>query len=94
MGVIALLLSILILLLLPFIHISHVRSSLFKPIYKILCFGFISTTILLGYLGSKPIEQPYLFIAQYATIAYFSFFILLIITEIMDKKFIKTLQKI
>jgi quinol-cytochrome oxidoreductase complex cytochrome b subunit len=85
LGVLALLASILILLVLPFIHTSHIRSSLFKPFYKVLCFSFISISILLGYLGAKPIEPPYLLTAQYATVGYFSFFFVLVIVEHLDK---------
>jgi len=89
LGVLALLASILILLVLPFIHTTHVRSSLFKPYYKILCFSFISISMLLGYLGAKPIEAPYLTIAQYATLGYFSFFVLLLLMEKLDHFFCK-----
>ena len=94
LGVIALLLSILILLLLPFIHPTHVRSSLFKPVYKTMCLIFIANAILLGFLGAKPIEAPYLFMAQLATAIYFSFFPLLIIVERIDLLLNKLVKRI
>lgn len=92
LGVLALLMSILILLFLPFIHSSYIRSSLFKPIYKILCLSFLAIVIILGFLGAKPIEAPYLSLAQYATVAYFSFFPILIIIEKIDLTLIKLLK--
>lgn len=93
LGVLALLASILILLTLPFMHSTHIRSSLFKPVYKILCFILIAVIILLGYLGAKPIEAPFLVTAQIATAAYFSFFILLLIVEPIDLALIRALKK-
>lgn len=49
---------------------------------------FIGVVILLGYLGAKPIEEPYLTIAKYATMFYFIFFILAICAETYDVLFI------
>lgn len=92
LGVLALLMSILILLFLPFVHSSYIRSSLFKPVYKILCLSFLAIVIILGFLGAKPIEAPYLSLAQYATIGYFSFFPLLVIIEKIDLTLIKLLK--
>jgi len=88
LGVLALLLSILILMVLPYLHSTFVRSALFKPLYKYISFMFIGVVILLGYLGAKPIEEPYLTIAIYATLAYFFYFVLAIIGEIYDFLFI------
>ena len=89
LGVIALLSSILILLALPYIHTTHIRISLFKPVYKILVFIFLANAILLGYLGAKPIESPYLEIAKIATVIYFSFFILILLFEHLEKTITK-----
>jgi ubiquinol-cytochrome c reductase cytochrome b subunit len=94
LGVLALLMSIAILLILPFIHATYLRSSLFKPVYKVLCFAFLADVILLGFLGAKPIEAPYLSMAQYATIGYFSFFIILILVERIDLLTIRMLKAV
>lgn len=87
-GVVALLMSIVMLVFLPYLHSTHIRSALFKPGYKFFCFGFISICILLGYLGAKPIEEPFLTIAQICTIVYFLFFGVLLICELYDFYFI------
>jgi len=93
-GVLALLMSIVMLLFLPYLHSSYVRSSLFKPVYKVFCFCFIANVFLLGYLGAKPIEAPYLSLAQLATIIYFSFFFLLVFIERSDQYILGKLKKI
>lgn len=93
-GVLALLMSIVMLLFLPFLHSSDVRSSLFKPVYKVFCFSFIAIVILLGYLGAKPIEEPYLSLAQIATSAYFIYFFLLIFIDRIDQFLLILLKKI
>ena len=85
LGVIALLSSIIILLFLPYIHTTLIRTSSFKPIYKLLINIFIGNSLLLGYLGAKPIESPFLEMAKICTLIYFSFFIIIILTEKIDK---------
>jgi quinol-cytochrome oxidoreductase complex cytochrome b subunit len=77
LGVIALLASIVMLGLLPFLHKSHIRNVGFKPISKFFVLLFITTVILLTYFGAQPIEEPFTLLSQYCTIAYFSFFFIL-----------------
>lgn len=52
---------------------------------------FISVNILLGYIGGKPIENPYLIIGQILTLVYFLFFPLTLILEQTDYLIMKTL---
>ena len=56
LGVIAMFSSILILLFVPWLDTSRVRSSKYRPIYKWFFWLFIISVISLGYLGSKPPE--------------------------------------
>lgn len=75
-GVIAMLTSILILAALPWIHSTEIRSSRFRPIYK-LCYGILlSCCFLLGWIGGMPVEDPYIIIGQSLSIVYFLYFIL------------------
>jgi len=77
-GVIAMVSAILILLLLPLLHISYIRSSSFRPLQKILFWFFVMDVIILGWIGGQPVEDPYVLIGQIATMFYFSFFIVFI----------------
>jgi quinol-cytochrome oxidoreductase complex cytochrome b subunit len=70
-GVIALLAAILSLLLLPYIFLVDLRSSVFRPISKFLVWCFLIVVIFLGWVGGKPVEDPFLTIGQLATLFYF-----------------------
>lgn len=84
-GVICMILAILILLILPFIHSSRIRSSNFKPINKYFFWLFIANFLLLIFLGGKPIDYPYIQLGQIATMIYFVYFLILIpITGIIE----------
>lgn len=94
LGVVALLMSIVSLLFLPFMHSAYIRSALFKPLYKVVVFSFLGITLLLGYLGAKPIEEPFLSLAQFSTGAYFAFFVILIVIDRLDIFFLNYIRKI
>lgn len=76
-GVIAMLASLLILLILPFVHTSRVRSTTFRPIWKVIFWLFVANFFLLMQIGGLPIEEPYSTVGQLACVFYFSFFIIL-----------------
>nr|YP_010872860.1 cytochrome b [Pheidole pieli]WGV34047.1 cytochrome b [Pheidole pieli] len=73
-GVIALLMSIIILYLLPLMS-SSMNTLSFYPLTQILYFIFINNFILLTWAGAQPIESPYMYISQFLSIMYFSYFI-------------------
>ena len=77
-GVIALVLSLLILFTLPFLHISKLKSLQFRPLGKLFYWVFMANFILLTWIGSKPVEEPFITIGQYSSILYFSYFLILI----------------
>jgi quinol-cytochrome oxidoreductase complex cytochrome b subunit len=76
LGVVLLMLSILILMFLPFYGRSLIRSFMFRPIYKFLFWFFLFDCLLLGWIGGKPIEAPYYDLGQFFTIFYFIYFFL------------------
>ena len=78
MGVLALFASLLVLLILPIINTSSVRSSLYRPLYQKFFWFLVADFFLLSYLGQAPAESPYIEVGQIATIYYFSFFIVLV----------------
>ena len=88
-GVIALVLSILVLAVLPFVHTSSLRSLSFRPLAKLLYWCFMVNFILLTWIGSKPVEDPYIFIGQISSIFYFSYFLIIIpIIGLIENKLI------
>jgi ubiquinol-cytochrome c reductase cytochrome b subunit len=77
-GVIAMVAAILVLLLLPIINTSEVRSSKFRPIYSVAYWFLVADFLLLGWIGQKPVETPYIEVGQFLTVFYFSFMLILI----------------
>nr|YP_009441589.1 cytochrome b [Tachyta nana]AOY39264.1 cytochrome b [Tachyta nana] len=75
-GVIALLMSILILLIIPFTNKSKFQSNKFYPINQIMFWMFFSIVILLTWIGMRPVEDPYIMTGQILTIIYFLYFII------------------
>jgi ubiquinol-cytochrome c reductase cytochrome b subunit len=77
-GVIAMFAAVLILLFVPWLDTSRVRSAKYRPIYKWFFWFFVFTCVALGWLGSKPAEQPYVAWAQFFTFAYFAYFLIVL----------------
>nr|WNH42148.1 cytochrome b [Neoperla gibbosa]WNH42149.1 cytochrome b [Neoperla gibbosa] len=75
-GVIALVLSIAILFILPFSHISKFRGTQFYPINQLLFWSLLTIVILLTWIGARPVEAPYILTGQILTILYFAYFVL------------------
>nr|YP_009919037.1 cytochrome b [Hylemya vagans]QMP96630.1 cytochrome b [Hylemya vagans] len=73
-GVIALILSIAILMILPFYHLSKFRGIQFYPMNQILFWFMLMTVILLTWIGTQPVENPYVLTGQILTVIYFSYF--------------------
>ena len=90
-GVVAMVGAILILAVLPIINTSEIRSSKFRPIYGIAYWFLVSDFLLLGWIGQKPVETPYIEVGQVGTAFYFLFFIVLIpVIGIVEKTLIRT----
>jgi ubiquinol-cytochrome c reductase cytochrome b subunit len=79
-----------VLLLLPILNTSEIRSSKFRPIYGIAYWFLVSDFLLLGWIGQKPVETPYIEIGMGATFFYFFFLLILIpLIGIIEKKLIR-----
>nr|YP_009175639.1 cytochrome b [Atrijuglans hetaohei]ALH16796.1 cytochrome b [Atrijuglans hetaohei] len=74
-GVIALVVSILILIILPFTYNKKFQGIQFYPINQSLFWIMLSTVILLTWIGARPVEDPYIITGQILTFIYFSYFI-------------------
>jgi len=76
-GVVAMVAAILILLLLPVLNTSEIRSTKFRPLYGLAYWFLVSDFLILGWIGQQPVETPYLEVGMIATAFYFSFFLIL-----------------
>jgi len=77
-GVVAMISSILILMLLPILNTSKVRSSKFRPVFSVAYWFLVSDFLILGWIGQKPVESPYIEIGMGATVFYFAFILILV----------------
>nr|UZZ44141.1 cytochrome b [Marilia sp. XG-2021] len=75
-GVIALVMSILILFITPFTFNKSLKGNQFFLINKILFWLFTTNFIILTWLGSCPVEHPYTFVSQIMSLSYFSYFLI------------------
>nr|ABM05575.1 cytochrome b [Poecilia dominicensis] len=79
-GVLALLASILILMVIPFLHTSKQRSLTFRPLTQLLFWLLVADVIILTWIGGMPVEHPFIIIGQIASFLYFFLFLFLIPT--------------
>nr|BAI63521.1 cytochrome b [Cynops ensicauda] len=77
-GVIALLMSILILMFTPMLHTSKQRSLTFRSTSQTLFWLLVANTLILTWIGGMPVEPPFTEIGQAASVLYFLLFIIMI----------------
>nr|ALO76879.1 cytochrome b [Anaspidinae sp. GENSP01] len=87
-GVIALVLSIAILLFLPFLNNKKFMSNQFYPINKVLFWMLVAFVILLTWIGARPVEDPYILMGQMLTILYFLYYFITPLTYSLWNKLI------
>ena len=84
--------AILILLLLPVINTSEIRSSKFRPIFGIFYWFIVSDFLILGWIGQKPVETL-LLIGMLGTAFYFlAFLVFLPLIGIIGKIHLEDLK--
>nr|QQQ88930.1 cytochrome b [Hyalella franciscae] len=74
-GVIALVLSILMLYSMPITFLAKMKSNMFYPLNKSIFWLFIMTVIMLTWIGMCPVEEPYVLTGQFFTFFYFMFYV-------------------
>jgi ubiquinol-cytochrome c reductase cytochrome b subunit len=83
-GILTMAGSLLIFFFLPLLDIYTIRSILFRPYMVFIYWFFIVDCLLLGWLGQKPVEDPYILLGQIMTVFYFMFFILVPVISLIE----------
>jgi ubiquinol-cytochrome c reductase cytochrome b subunit len=73
-GVLAMFGAVGTLFVLPWLDLSPVRSSAYRPIHRLVFWVLVLNCFVLGWIGAKPPEGEYLIIGRLATAYYFFHF--------------------
>nr|AAZ92421.1 cytochrome b [Lepilemur sahamalazensis] len=89
-GVMALILSILILVMFPFLQPNKQQTMMFRPLSQFLFWILVADLLTLTWIGGQPVEDPFINIGQMASMLYFSLMIFIMPTTcFIENKMLK-----
>ncbi len=77
-GVAAMISAILVLMIIPFMNTSKIRSGKFRPLFALSYWFLVSDFLLLGWIGQKPVESPFIEVGMVGTFFYFAYLLFLL----------------
>jgi ubiquinol-cytochrome c reductase cytochrome b subunit len=77
-GVIAMFGALILLFFLPWLDTSRVKSTAYRPMYRIWFWVLVIDCFVLGWVGAMPAEEPYVRIGQIAAAYYFAHFLIIL----------------
>nr|YP_010735805.1 cytochrome b [China mantispoides]WEL32768.1 cytochrome b [China mantispoides] len=88
-GVLALMMSIMIMMIMPFYNKMKFKGNEFYPMNQIMFWSMAMVVIMLTWIGKRPVEEPFIMNGQVLTTMYFSYFLINIHAANMWDYFIK-----
>nr|YP_009732650.1 cytochrome b [Ophiarachnella gorgonia]QHT54257.1 cytochrome b [Ophiarachnella gorgonia] len=76
-GVLALVGAILVLFLVPMFHVSSQNSSCYRPVSQVVFWFLVGNFFILTWIGSQPVEYPFIVLGQVSSFFYFFTFLFL-----------------
>jgi quinol-cytochrome oxidoreductase complex cytochrome b subunit len=78
MGVIALAASLLLLVFMPWLDTSPVKSAKYRPLFRFWFWVFVVCCVGLGYLGSQPVTDTATLFSRIFSLGYFGFLLVIL----------------